>query len=315
MFRKFLIVGTLAAALAACGDDSASSDAPAPTVSAPASAPASTTPESTAPGTAAPQAIVSMSATATEILYALDAADQVIAVDNYSNYPAEAADKMVGLDAFQPSVEEIAALEPDLVITDGTNADFLGQLDELEIAHWEGEAAVTLDDVYTQIEELGAAIGRTGEAEQLVLGVRTRVDEAIAGLPELDEPLTYYHELDDTYYSATSDTFIGAVYAELGLVNIADEAGADSPYPQLSAEFIIDADPDLIFLACTKYCTDVTAESVGARPGWEGISAVVSGGVIEMDDDIASRWGPRIADYIELVGEAVAAQADLQPAG
>ena len=110
-------------------------------------------------------------------------------------------------------------------------------------------------------------------------------------MPEIDEPLTYYHELDNTFFSVTSDTFIGAVYAEIGLVNIADAVGDGNPYPQLSAEFIVAEDPDLIFLACTKYCGE-TADTVAARDGWDTLTAVQNGGVIEMDDDVASRSGP-----------------------
>jgi iron complex transport system substrate-binding protein len=82
----------------------------------------------------------------------------------------------------------------------------------------------------------------------------------------------------------------------------------------LNAEFIIAQDPDLVFLACTKYCGE-TAESVAARPGWRDMTAVTGGGVIEMDDDIASRWGPRVVDYLRAVAGAVDAVASRQPAG
>ena len=135
-----------------------------------------------------------------------------------------------------------------------------------------------------------------------------------ADIPLAEEPLTYYHELDDTYFSVTSDTFIGAVYADVGLVNIADDAGIDSPFPQLNAEYIIDENPDLIFLACTKYC-GITAASVAERPGWDAIDAVGNGGVIEMDDDIASRWGPRVVDYLQAVADAVTAVLEPAAAG
>ncbi len=106
----------------------------------------------------------------------------------------------------------------------------------------------------------------------------------------------------------TSDTFIGAVYGEIGLVNIADAVGDGNPYPQLSAEFILAEDPDLIFLACTKYCGE-TAATVAARDGWGALAAVQNGNVIEMDDDVASRWGPRIVEYLRIAGEAVATAA------
>jgi iron complex transport system substrate-binding protein len=237
----------------------------------------------------------------------------VVAVDNFSNYPPEAAAKMTELSGFEPNVEAIAGYEPDLVATDGTNPALLEQFDTLGIAHWEGPAAITLDDAYAQIEQLGAATGHVAEAAELVANMQADIAEVIAEIPVLDEPLTYYHELDSTYFSATSDTFIGFVYSQLGLRNIADEVETSAgPYPQLNAEFIISADPDLIFLACTKYCGE-TAETVAARPGWGELTAVTAGGVVEMDDDIASRWGPRVVDYLRQASEAVALVA--QPAG
>ncbi len=249
------------------------------------------------------------------MLFAIGAGDQVIAVDDFSNFPPEAAAKMTELSGFEPNVEAIAGYEPDLVATDGTNPDLLEQLDSLGIPHWEGPAAVTLDDVYVQIEQLGATTGHVAEAAELVANMQTDIADVIAALPVLDEPLTYYHELDSTFFSATSDTFIGFVYSQLGLRNIADEVETSAgPYPQLSAEFIISADPDLIFLACTKYC-DETAETVAARPGWGDMKAVTTGGVIEMDDDIASRWGPRVVEYLQQAGDAVAQVVAGQPTG
>ena len=282
-----------------------------------------TTPATEPPGSATteattgpvPSKIISLSPTATEMLFAIGAGDQVIAVDNFSNYPPEAAAKMTELSGFEPNVEAIAGYEPDLVATDGTNPALLEQFDSLGIAHWEGPAAITLDDTYVQIEQLGAATGHIAEAAELVANMQADIAEVIAGIPVLDEPLTYYHELDSTYFSATSDTFIGFVYSQLGLRNIADEVETSAgPYPQLNAEFIISSDPDLIFLACTKYC-DETAETVAARPGWGELTAVTTGGVVEMDDDIASRWGPRVVDYLRQASEAVALVVAAQPAG
>jgi iron complex transport system substrate-binding protein len=315
------VVGGLIAALlvlvAGCGDDSSEpSTEPAiePAIEPSIDAAGAVTTEVGDGAVDVPVAIVSLSPTATEMLFAIGAGGQVVAVDDFSNFPPEAAAKMQGLSGYEPNVESIAALEPDLVVTDGTNPDLLAQLDSLQIPHWEGAAATSFEDVYAQIEQLGGVTGHLAEAAQVVGDLRTRVAEVRAGLPELDEPLTYYHELDPTYFSVTSDTFIGAVYDELGLVNIADEVGDGNPYPQLNAEFIVAADPDLVFLACTKYCGE-TAASVAARDGWGDLTAVTSGGVIEMDDDIASRWGPRIVDYLESVGDAVAEVAALQRAG
>jgi len=257
-----------------------------------------------------PSAIISLSPTATEMVYAIGAGDQVLAVEDFSNYPPEAAEKMQGISGWQPNVEAIAALEPDLILTDGTNPDFLAQLDTLGIAHWEGFAATSFDDVYAQIEQLGAATGHVAEAAELVGQMQTDVEAVKSVLPDLDEPLTYYHELDDTFFSVTSDTFIGAVYSEIGLVNIADEVGDGNPYPQLSAEFILAENPDLVFLACTLYCGE-SAETVAERPGWDSLDALANGGVIEMNDDVASRWGPRIVEYLEIAGAAVTEAASV----
>jgi iron complex transport system substrate-binding protein len=255
-----------------------------------------------------PSRIVSLSPTATEMLYAIGAGDQVIAVDDFSNYPAETADKMPGISGYDPNVEAILALEPDLIVTEGSNPDLIEQIERVGIAHWAGPAAVGLDDVYAQIEQLGAATGHLDTAVALTTDMATRVDAVLTRIAELDnEPLSYYHELDPTYYSVTSETFIGTVYRLLGLVNIADAIEEESyGYPQLSAEFILEADPDLIFLACTKYCGE-TIDTVAARPGWDTLAAVTNGNVIELDDDIASRWGPRIVDHLEQVVEAVEA--------
>jgi len=126
-------------------------------------------------------------------------------------------------------------------------------------------------------------------------------------------PLTYYHELDNTYFSITSDTFLGQLYSLVGLKNIADGAEADTNYPQLSSELIVSDNPDLIFLADTKCCGE-SAATVARRDGWGDIAAVKNGGVIEMDDDIASRWGPRIVDYLREVVDAVKTASSV-PAG
>jgi cobalamin transport system substrate-binding protein len=321
------IVAGLTLVATACGDDDNDATPDETAVSEPAATSpdaVATTPvtDSSGPddtgGTndAAPSKIISLSSSATEMLFAIGAGDQVIAVDEFSNFPEEAAAKMTELSGFEPNVEAIAGFEPDLVATDGTNpSGLLAQLDTLGIAHWEGPAAITFDDVYTQIEQLGVVTGHLAEATELVANMQAEVAEVIAEIPVLDAPLTYYHELDSSYFSATSDTFIGFVYSQLGLRNIADEVETSAgPYPQLNAEFIISADPDLIFLACTKYCGE-TAETVAARPGWGALTAVTAGGVVEMDDDIASRWGPRVVDYLRQASEAVSLVVAAQTAG
>ena len=307
---------TATPATTAIGDRTRATTIPSdtPTTSTTSTTSTTTTTTTTPPEPAVPSSIISLSPTATEMLYAIDAGDQVLAVDDFSNYPDAAVAKQAGISGYEPNVEAIVGLGPDLVLTDGTNPDFLAQLDALGVEHWEGPAAAGFDDVYAQIEQLGAATGHVAEAAALVAQMQSDVAAVKAGLPQLEQPLTYYHELDPTYFSVTSDTFIGAVYGEIGLVNIADAVGDGNPYPQLSAEFIVAQDPDLIFLADTLWSGE-SAETVAARDGWDAITAVQNGSVIEMNDDIASRWGPRIVEYLQIAGDAVAVAASVQPFG
>ena len=256
---------------------------------------------------AAPTTIVSMSPTATEMLFAVGAGEQVVAADSYSNYPAEAP--TTELSAYEPNVEAIAAYEPDLVVYADDLGDLQKSLDKLHIPAIQQPAAVTIDDVYAQLQQLGQITGHDAEATAEVQDLQAEVAAVAASIGDAGSGMTYYYELDDTYYSVTSDTFIGNLLGQLGLQNIADEAkGASSGYPQLSAEYVVAADPDLILLADTKCCGQ-DAASVAKRPGWSNLTALQNGGVVELDDDIASRWGPRIVQLLQQVGDAVQQQA------
>lgn len=252
---------------------------------------------------AAPDSIVSLSPTATEMLYAIGAGDQVVAVDDQSDFPAGVP--VTALSGYSPNVEAVLGYEPDLVVAMDDVGDLVSGLAAAGVPTLLLPAATTLDEAYTQIEQLGAATGHIGDAAELVASMRSDIDEVVAGLPPRPAPLTYYHELDDTYYSVTGDTFIGGIYAMLGLRSIGDAAGADA-YPQLSAEYVLDADPDLIFLADGQ-CCGVTPETVAARAGWGELTAVRSGQIHVLDEDVASRWGPRVVDLVRNLGAIVAA--------
>ncbi|MEM7287184.1 MAG: ABC transporter substrate-binding protein [Actinomycetota bacterium] len=250
-----------------------------------------------------PQRIVSLSPTATEMLFAVGAGDLVIAVDDQSNHPPEAP--MTDLSGFTPNVEAIIGFEPDLVVSSGLPEDIEAGLAEAGIPSMSLFFGAVIEDTYTQIEQVGAATGHLGDAAELVAQIQADMAAIAADLPDLGE-VTYYHELTGDLFSATSSTFIGQIYSMLGLVNVADEADVDGfGFPQLSAEYILEQDPDLIFLADTKCCGE-SAETVAARPGWDQLSAVQNGNVIELDDDIASRWGPRIVDFLQVIADATA---------
>lgn len=288
--KRSLALATAAALLVACGDDAAESGSTTEPVAA----------------DDAPQSIVSLSPTTTEMLFAIGAGDQVVAVDEQSDFPEDVP--VTDLSGYEPNVEAIASYEPDLVVASGLPEDAADGLDALDIEVLDVPAAVTLDDTYAQLAELGAATGHEDEAADVEASMRSDIDELVASVPERDEALTYYHELDDTLYSATSSTFIGEVYGLAGLENVADAAdpdGALGGYPQLSPEFLVDADPDVVFLADSECCGQ-DATTFAARPGFAELTAVSEGRIVELDEDVASRWGPRVVDFLRAIVDATA---------
>lgn len=257
-----------------------------------------------------PERIISLSPTSTEMLFAIDAGDQVVAVDESSNYPPEAP--VTDLSGYEPNIESIAGYEPDLVVASDDLGDLVDSLEPLDIPLILQPAAETLDDTYAEIEQLGVATGKRTEAAEVVASMESEIETIVESVPEFSQPPTYYHELDDTYFTATSETFIGTVYGLLGLRNIADRADEEgNGYPQLSGEYIIEADPDLVFLSDTKCCSQ-SLETLSERPGWDRLTAVRTGAVVELDDDVASRWGPRVVEFLRT---AAAAVSELEPVG
>lgn len=291
--------------LAACGSDSPSSantSASTSTSTAAASTTVVAATTTTTPGPI-PQKIVSISPTATETLYAIGAGDQVLAVDDQSNYPPEVLQKPHDLSGYQPNVEAIAALKPDLVLIGDDSSGISKQLDAVGLRTWVGEAATTFDQAYDQINQLGRITGHPDAAAQLVDTMQAEIAKAVQTAPKPATPLTYYHELDNTYYSITENTFIGQVYALFGMRSIADYQEVSSDYPQLSAESIISANPDVIFLADGNF--GESAQTVAARPGWSALKAVKNGDIVIVDPDTSSRWGPRIVDFVQSIAAAV----------
>lgn len=251
-----------------------------------------------------PERVVSLSATHTEILYAIGAGDRIVATDLTSNFPGEAA-TTTKVDAFNFNIEEIAATKPDLVVT---AFDFQGEVAALQaigIPVLLLIPASNLDDTYEQIEILGDVTGRESEAADLVSSMQTQIDDLVASTS--GESLTMFHEVDNTLFSANSSTFLGDIYRLLGLTNIADAVPDEfgSGYVQLSEEYLFSEDPDLIFLGDASFGESL--ETVSGRPGWDTLTAVQTGAVFELDGDIAGRWGPRTVDLVKDIVAAVEA--------
>jgi iron complex transport system substrate-binding protein len=244
-----------------------------------------------------PQRIVSISPTSTEVLFAVGAGTLVVAVDNQSNFPGNAP--VTDLSGFTPNVEAIASFDPDVVFLSFDPGDVIAGLEALGIPVIMHPTASSIDDAYTQWEQVGAATGNVGGAADVVATTRASIASAIDALPDGTDALSYYYELDPTYYSVTSFTFVGELFSLTGMTNIADAADPDGfGFPQLTAEYIVEQNPSLIYLADTKCCGQ-SAETVAERPGWGTLDAVTSGAVVELDDDVASRWGPRITDLVD----------------
>ena len=326
LFRLFsALLLTLALVAAGCGNDddgpaaqvieeSAPEATPtqaalAPTEAPPAPAPTEAPPpptEEAAPEPAPteapperPQRIVSLSPTATEILFAIGAGDQVVAVDQFSYYPPEAP--VTDLSGWNPNVEAVLSYEPDLVVISNDANDLVAGLDAVGVKVLVSAAPADFEGGYGAVADIGMAVGRIDEAAVLVADLRAEIDAALADAP--DVPIRVYHELDNTYFSVSSNSFIGAVYAQMGAINIADEADADGyGYPQLTEEYIVEADPELIVI------TDLvgyTPEDVAARPGWGDVTAARNANIVVVNSDIASRWGPRLPQFIAAVAEAL----------
>jgi iron complex transport system substrate-binding protein len=244
--------------------------------------------------------IVSLSPTITEDLFAIGAGKQVIAVDDQSNYPRRAP--RTKLSGYTPNIEAIAKYRPDLVLISSDNpGSLVSQLREVGIKAVNEPAASDLDQAYGEILQLGRLTGHRQGAKGVVSSMRTHLAAIVKSVPKTRRHIRVYHELDQTYYSATSKTFIGRIYQLFGFKNIADAADSTgSGYPQLSAEYIVQQDPQIIVLADTKCCQQ-NQETVAARPGWSTITAVRHHRVVGVSDDIASRWGPRIVQFAQAV--------------
>ncbi len=251
----------------------------------------------------APQSIVSLSPSSTELLFAMGAGDQVVAVDAFSNYPAEAP--VTDLSGWDPNVEAVLGYEPDLVVIANDANDLVAGLTAVDIPVYVHAAPADIESGYAGVADLGVATGQIDGAADVVATMRTEMEAALAAAPDAD--VRIYHELDETYFSASSAGFIGSVYAAMGTTNIADEADPDGTgFPQLTEEYIVEADPEVMII--TDQVT-YTPDDVAARPGWGEITAVADGNVVVVNADIASRWGPRLPEFVTAVAEALSESA------
>jgi iron complex transport system substrate-binding protein len=256
---------------------------------------------------ARPGRIISLSPTATEDLYAVGAGHRVVAVDSDSDYPKNAP--MTSLSALTPNVEAIAKYRPDLVIASQDTGGLVTGLTKLGVPVLIEPAAATLASAYGQIDQIGQATGYLAQAQRTVASMRSQITADVRRAGSGHKDLTYYWELSASpYYSVTSQTFIGQVVGLFGLKNVADAANkaSDGGYPELTEEYIVTARPEIIFLADNQAADGGQSPAVVARrSGWAAIPAVKDDEIIGLDDDIASRWGPRLPQLVAAIAQAV----------
>jgi iron complex transport system substrate-binding protein len=246
---------------------------------------------------ARPTRIISLSPTGTEDLFAVGAGSQVIAVDNDSDYPKNAPHST--LSGVTPNIEAIAGYNPDLVVVSNDIGGVVSSLQKLGITVLLEPAADSIPQAYDEIRQLGAATGNDAKAATVVRGMERALTTLLRSVPKAQRHLRVYHELDSTYYSATSATFIGRVYKLFGFTDIADAADSThTGYPQLSGEYILSANPQLVVLA-----DGVAPKDADARPGWSRLAAVRQGRVVSVNESVASRWGPRLVDFARAIAK------------
>ena len=283
-----LIVLALAAVALACGDDDDGGGAPVtPTLPA---ATLTASPEETA----RPERIISYSPAATEILFAIGAGQQMVGVDRFSDFPPETAE-LAQFDTFFDTTDPEAALAvtPDLIVT--ITPGQAEQFRDLGMTVLLLEFPTSIEGVFGNVRHLGEATGNASAADALIEEMRMRIDAVIDSIAGVDTGPTVFWELDNTLFTVADDTFIGSMLTALKARNIA--ADALTAFPQLTAEAVIAANPEVILLADEAFGESV--ETVAARPGWSVIDAVVNGRVVPIDPDIASRPGPRIVEAME----------------
>ncbi len=247
-----------------------------------------------------PQHIVSLSAHATEIFCAIGAVNELVAVERYANCPPGSKGK-AELDAYKPNLEAIAGYQPDLVYVFTDTDGIVEALRRVGTPVLYLKLPSSLQGVLEQIELFGRLSGHKAEAQRLAQSMRERMNAVKEKVSGVDQGPRIFHEVDSTYFTAAPNSFVGDFYSLLKAKNIAE--GATDEYPQLSAEVIIQRDPEVIILA--DEAGGVTADSVRQRPGWDQISAVKNNRICVIVPELVSVPGPRVVEGLEALAKCL----------
>lgn len=238
-----------------------------------------------------PRRIIAMLPSHTETLIAIGAGDKLVAVDRFSNFPKNVTDKLpkVG-SAYQPNLEAILALKPDLVLADESAGSRLTEKLAAAGLTVYGGTAQTYNEVFQKISVLGKLTNHEAGALRLITSMRAELNalqKSVVGLPKVS---TYY-EVDPSPYSVGPNSFIGTLIAKAGGQTIVPARLGD--FPKLDPELIVKANPQVM--------VGLTLEDARKRPGWQNLQAVRAGRVFQPtpeERDALSRPGPRLPDAL-----------------
>lgn len=247
--------------------------------------------------------IVSLAPSTTEILFALGAGDEVIGVSRFCDYPAGAlAKERVGTFS-QPNAEKILSLKPDIIFCTGLEqAPVVTKLKQLGL-HVVVSDPASLEELFVSIGRIGELVERRAEAAALVSGMRRdleRLSAAAAGIPADRRPKIYVEIWHSPIMTAGGGSFLDEMITAAGGVNIAHDKGRQ--FVSISAEAVIERDPDVIVLAYMERAGSRNA--LMHRPGWGGVSAVKQRRVYnDIDPNHLLRPGPRLIEGIRELHE------------
>lgn len=250
---------------------------------------------------APPQRIVSLLPSLTEFVCALEACTRLVGVDDYSNFPPQvrALPHVGGLE--DARIESIVALKPDLVLTP-TSSRALDRLQALGLKVLALEPR-TFADVQRVLGILGPVLGAR-DARAVWQEIDAGVHAAARALPPALRGTRVYFEVNSGPYAASETSFIGELLARIGVANVVP--GSLGPYPKLNPEFVVRADPQVIFVAQRE------ARELVRRPGWQAIGAVREGRICAFgtaEGDVLVRAGPRIGEAARLIAQCLKGQA------
>ena len=257
---------------------------------------------------AKPMRIVSISPTATEMLYI--AGGTAVARDTSSTFPAEAFDLPELGGAYSPSFEAIAAQRADLILIEAlSQARFLEPLSRLGPPVVAVRAA-SLDDVTTGIKLIGQIIESDEIAERAAEDLSARVSSAVEGLSDGRSALILISDADRNLYVAKPQSYPGAIASLLKLSNPAADLPDSGTFPgfaQISAEQLLTMDPDYVFtITPAPEPAPRLSATLPRIPGFSNLRAITSGRMHEIDHVIFLRnQGPRIAEAVEAMAEIV----------